>query len=88
VFTLLIAVRFAAPIVSLSPGPFKKGEARFVGNIGLRRIRQTQVKSALVAIRQTQGPGSQVAEQAFECHGAAAHILAVDFPLFKPRRLA
>jgi hypothetical protein len=27
VFALLVAVRFAAPIVSLSPGPFKKGEA-------------------------------------------------------------
>jgi hypothetical protein len=34
-------VRFAAPIVSLSPSPFKKGEdlpfaARFAGNIGPR----------------------------------------------------
>jgi hypothetical protein len=27
VCALLVAVRFAAPIVSLSPGPFKKGEA-------------------------------------------------------------
>jgi hypothetical protein len=27
VCALLVAVRFAAPIVSLSPSPFKKGEA-------------------------------------------------------------
>jgi hypothetical protein len=38
---LLVAVRFAAPIVSLSQGPFKKGEASpfaagFAGNIGPR----------------------------------------------------
>ncbi len=45
-FELLVAVRFAAPIVSLSPGPFKKGEA----SPSLQR--DLPVISALVSIRQ------------------------------------
>jgi len=48
VFELLVAARFGTPIVSLSPGPFKKGRGISVSR------RDLLVISARVTIRQIQ----------------------------------